>query len=595
MIDFLHPWALLGLAAASIPVLLHLLARREPPTVVFPAVRYLIATTQEHLRRLKLQNLLLLLVRTALIIALVLAAAGPTMPRAGLPTHAPSALVLIVDNSPSSGAVVAGTSRLARLQEAGRSVLARATSADAIWLMTADGVPQRGDPAALRRQLDALPVSPNRLDLGVALDLAIEVLAADSRPGEVALLTDLQASAVSPAEVSVPLVVGRPDDTPPRNTGIGSIETGPQPWSTDGGRITLSFVGDSGPPIPVTARLGTRPARQVLLPTKGSAVFPVMAGPPGWWTVTADLDPDELRIDDRRLAVIRVAPVARVNWDSASRYVAAACEVLETNRRIARGNEVAIGRLTNRSSIITPPNDPAEVGALNRALAARGIGWSFGELLTTPVTADSGTVAGRFRILRHYRLRASGSGRTGVLVTAGGTPWLARSGNIVLVGSRLDPDWTDLPVSAGFMPFMDALLNRLARGEVALPNGVPGDPVQLPDFVTGVRQGEREWRVEGGGFFRPQDPGVYYLTAGDDTVGAVSANIDPRESLLTRASDTRVRTLWRGARPVALDKAGAAAFSSAARGDLRGPLLWLALLLGLTEMFLASAARRREE
>ena len=84
MIGFLHPWVLAGLAAAGIPILLHLLARREPPTVVFPAVRYLITTTQEHQRRLKLQNLLLLLLRTLLIVALVLAAAGPTMPRRGV-------------------------------------------------------------------------------------------------------------------------------------------------------------------------------------------------------------------------------------------------------------------------------------------------------------------------------------------------------------------------------------------------------------------------------------------------------------------------------------------------------------------------------
>ena len=38
------------------------------------------------------------------------------------------------------------------------------------------------------------------------------------------------------------------------------------------------------------------------------------------------------------MAVVRVAPVARVNWDSASRFVAAACEVLAANRRIGRGN-----------------------------------------------------------------------------------------------------------------------------------------------------------------------------------------------------------------------------------------------------------------
>ena len=102
MIGFLHPWALVGLLAAGIPILLHLLARSEPPTVVFPAVRYLITTTQEHQRRLKLQHLLLLAVRTLLIVALVLAAAGPTLPLRGVPGHAPSALVLVVDNSPSS-------------------------------------------------------------------------------------------------------------------------------------------------------------------------------------------------------------------------------------------------------------------------------------------------------------------------------------------------------------------------------------------------------------------------------------------------------------------------------------------------------------
>jgi Aerotolerance regulator N-terminal/von Willebrand factor type A domain len=594
MIEFLHPWALAGLAGAAIPLLLHLLARREPPTVVFPAVRYLIATTQEHLRRLKLQNLLLLLVRTALVLVLVLAAAGPTVARGGLPSHAASALILIVDNSPSSGAVVAGPSRLARLQEAGRSVLSRATPDDALWLMTAEGVPRRGDPTSLRRQLDALAISPSRLDLGTALRLAEEVLATESRPGEVVLLSDLQASAVSPADVTVPLVVGRPGDQPAWNAGIGDLETGPQPWSIGGGRITVSLVGDSGAPVPVTARLGDRPARQVLAITGGSAVFPPLAAPAGWWTVTTELDPDELRFDDRRVGAVRIAPVARVNWDSASRYIIAACEVLEANRRIARGNDVTIGRLARGSSIVMPPDDPAGIGALNRALAARGVSWTYGEPVTAPAATDSGVGIGRVRVLRRYDLRPAGSGRTGVLMTVGGAPWLARSGNVVLIGSRLDPEWTDLPVSAGFMPFMDALLNRVSRGEVVIAGGMPADPVQLPDLVTGVRQGEREWRVEGGGLFVPREIGVYYLMAGDDTVGALSSNLDPRESRLARASDTRVKTLWRGARIVAITEAGAAAFSEGARGDLRGPLLWLALLLGLTEVTLASAMQRKE-
>jgi hypothetical protein len=314
----------------------------------------------------------------------------------------------------------------------------------------------------------------------------------------------------------------------------------------------------------------------------------------GWWTLTAELDPDEFRVDDRRVAAVRVAPVARVSWDSTSRYIAAACDVLATNRRILRGSGVTLGRLGRGPSVVQPPDDPAELGALNRALAARGVGWTYGSLSIQPELSDSGAVVGRQRVSRRYALQSTGSGRTGVLATVNGTPWMARGGDVVLLGSRLEPAWTDLPVSAGFMPFMDLLLNRLARGEAALDQGAPGDPVPLPDLVTEVRQGKREWRVEGGGLFQPPEAGVYFLQAGRDTVGAISVNPDPRESRLARASDSEARNLWKGARIVSLARAGEVAFSSGSRGDLRGPLLWTALLVGILEVGLASGWRRRE-
>ena len=390
----------------------------------------------------------------------------------------------------------------------------------------------------------------------------------------------------------VPLIVGRPDDQTVANVGIGRLETRAAAlvhrWGPNH-RLARRRFG--------ARRVRERPARRAS-GTAGTRIrrdggLPPITAPAGWWSATAELDPDEFRLDDRRLGAVRVAPVARVNWDSASRYVAAACEVLESNHRIVRGNEVTVGGLARGGSIVMPPADPAGIGALNRALAARGVTWSFGAPVASPAATDSGSLTGRFRVGRRYALESSGSGRTGVLATVGGAPWLARSGNVLLIGSRLDPEWTDLPVSAGFMPFMDALLNRLARGEVAISEGTPGDPVALPDLVTSVRQGEREWKVEGGGLFRPHDVGIYFLVAGDDTIGAVSANLDPRESRLGRATDAQVRQLWKGARIMPVDRAGSAAFSAGVRGDLRGPLLWLALALGLTEMVLASAVRRR--
>ena len=89
------------------------------------------------------------------------------------------------------------------------------------------------------------------------------------------------------------------------------------------------------------------------------------------------------------------------------------------------------------------------------------------------------------------------------------------------------------------------------------------------------------------------EPGVYYLVAGRDTVGAISVNPDARESRLARASDVQARQLWKGARVVPLPEASEVAFSSSSRGDLRGPLLWTALAVGMIEVGLASAWRRR--
>jgi hypothetical protein len=371
------------------------------------------------------------------------------------------------------------------------------------------------------------------------------------------------------------------------------MDPGAQPWPSEGGRITIALVGDSGTSVPVSARLGDRPARQTLGQVGGGTSLSIPGAASGWWTLSAELDADELRMDNRRLAAIRVAPVARVNWDSTGSYAAAGCEVLAASRRISRGQEVTLGKLSRGTSIVEPPADPAQIGAVNRALAARGVAWSYGELSLQPGMTDSGPVIGRERVQRRYVLRSTESGRTGVLATVAGTPWLVRSGDVVVVGSRLEPDWTELPVSPGFMPFMDVLLNRLARGQLALETGGPGDPVTVPDRVSAIRQGNQEWRVEGGGVFRPASAGVYFLEAGADTVGAISVNPDPRESRLSRASDAQVRQLWRGARVVDLDRVGNAAFSSAAQGDLRGPVLWTALLVGLMEVGLASGWRRR--
>ncbi len=592
MSGFLNPLWLWALPAAALPLILHLVARRQPPTVAFPAVRYLQQVTRDHQRRLKLQHWLLLLVRTLLVLALVLAAAGPTIDRDGLASHAPAAMVVILDNSPSSGAISAGTPVFDRLRAAARMVLDKATSEDAVWLITSDGLARRAPVEVLRAAVDSLTPSELRLDLGMALAQARDLLANAERPAEVVVLSDLQRTALSAVSAPVPVLVGMPDLVPPPNLGVAALDPGPQPWSPGENRVRVRLAGDSSRAAPLVVQLGARSGRPQLASAGTTAEAFLAAASAGWWPLTAEVDPDEFRADDRRRTLVRVLPVAQAQWDPTDLYLSAAAATLLEGGRLQQGSQVTLGWLGPAASVVAPPQDLAAVGSLNRALERRGIPWRFAGPVLQPQMSDSGSLIPPVRVFRRLRLTYVGGAPRGIAATVGGEPWIVHAGDVVLLGSRFEPAWTDLPTSAGFVPLVDALANRLVRGEQALLSGFPGAPVRLPDDVDQVTDTLRAWRVEGGASWRPPATGIYLLRSGTDTLGAVAINLDPRESELSTASRADVEALWPGVRQVPLARIGDAAFSAGAQGHLRGPLLWLALLLGLVEVALASARRR---
>src|SRR6478609_6356837 len=343
VIAFLHPWWLAALVTAAVPIILHLRQQREPPTVPFPAVRYLLDATRQHQQRLRLRHWLLLLLRTLLIIALVLAAAGPTAPVGGVSSHPPTALVVLLDNSLSSGVVAGGTPRLDLLKRAARDILDHATPSDALWLITADGIPRRGGPHELGAVVDTLSALGVRLDLGEAIGIGAELVRGQRLPGGIAVVTDLQATAVTPAAPGAPVVVVAVTEPTVADVGVSALQLGAQPWGVEGSRVTIEVAGDPGRRVPVRVRLGDRPARQALVAAGAPATVALPGVHPGWYEVTAELDADELRSDDQRAGGVRVAPVAGASWRDAGRYIAAALETLRDNGRVRDGDEVTVG------------------------------------------------------------------------------------------------------------------------------------------------------------------------------------------------------------------------------------------------------------
>lgn len=590
---FTAPWVLAGLALAALPVLLHLVQRRDPPERAFPAVRYLEDATRDHRRQLRLRHLLLLALRTLLIVALVLAGAGAFL-RGAMPLgrHAPAALVLVVDHSASTGAVRGGESALLGIRRAADAVLAAATPADRLWLLTAGAVPRAGTAAELRAAVAALEVVGAPMDLGEAVAVARDLLAGTDRPGEVVVVTDAQDAAVTPTRGTGPLTVLRPGDAPPPNRGLAALDAGVQPWGGDGGRITAALLGATPDPVPAVLAVDGRSVRELLLAGGAPVGLPVPALGPGWHEVRLALAPDEFRRDDTARVAVRVAPPAPVTWVRGDRWLDAALDVLAADGRIRAGTGVTLGTLGRGPSIVVPPADPALLPALNRALADRGVRWRYASIRTDAGMLDSGAVLPiRAAVARRVVLEPTTAGAGEVLVSADGAPWAVRDAEVVLLGSRLDPAWSELPLTAGFVPLLDHLLTRTLGGNLFLAAAVPGSPVTLPGQVTAVTTSGAVTAVEGGAPWRPATAGIHYLLRGQDTVGAVTAALPEAESVLAPLPDADLRTRWPGAVVRDWDAAGEAAFSQAGRGDLRPLLLLLALACVIGESWLAGRGR----
>ena len=79
MITFVNLSLLAGTALIAVPIVLHLIMRRKPKLLEFPALRFIQQRADMNRRRLKLRHLLLLLLRAAAIALLAFALARPSV------------------------------------------------------------------------------------------------------------------------------------------------------------------------------------------------------------------------------------------------------------------------------------------------------------------------------------------------------------------------------------------------------------------------------------------------------------------------------------------------------------------------------------
>ncbi|MHC4718201.1 MAG: BatA domain-containing protein, partial [Planctomycetota bacterium] len=217
---FLNPILLIGLAAAAIPIIIHILNRRRAHVVDWAAMRFLEDSLTSRSRRILIEELILMVVRCALLALLAFALARPFV-QTGRLLGGDSAdaqdIAVVLDGSLSMTLESEGASMFDRGVAEARQVLGACREHDAVSVLVAGAAveavipkplsdreaigrrlrsaPARGADESAGEDVNGLTPTGGTLDVPGALTEAIRSLAAGGNPAKkIVLITDGQSA-----------------------------------------------------------------------------------------------------------------------------------------------------------------------------------------------------------------------------------------------------------------------------------------------------------------------------------------------------------------------------------------------------------------
>lgn len=625
----LSPLFLVAALTVGVPIYLHLFHRHETRRQSFPALRYLERTEREHARQIRLRQLILLLMRVTVLVLLVGSGARLFFNGRGS-AHPATAVVIVIDNSMSSGLVVGEVRVLDRLKELARQTLEGASDEDLFWVIRA------GEPwlpalpasaAQAREAVDAIEASDAAGDLTASLERAAELLrTAELERREIHLLSDLQRTAFQPAQEApagtLPVVAWVSSTSSTPNHALSGALVGGGLPPLEGQRtavvVTALETGDTTRlPLRVLVNERIRGAATVPQGSATSVVLPPTAA--GWVRGYADTDPDALRADDRRYFAYRSrrAPLLASTRD-AGMFISEAVTVLASANRVVRSSAATAELLISAggdnldqlgatgAALIVPAADPTLLPALNRRLADAGIPWRYevralsggAELQgrTLPAPLEGVRVEAWYRMT----LASAPTTPTRTLAEVNTDPWAVEGTSAfgrryLLLASSLDAPSTTLPVSTGMLRFIDWAASAWA-GRAGLEGELlAGAHLPAPLGATKVRfpSGE-DYEIDGTRTVRGTGKaGFYTFLASDTTVSVVALNTPVNESGLARVSEDDLPALI-GSGVVSVEREedwARTVFRTRQGPELWWPLLLAAALLMAIEALLAAAGR----
>jgi hypothetical protein len=181
---FLNPLLLFGLAAVSVPIIIHLLNRRKFQKVVWAAMRFIQTSVEKNQKRMRIEDMILLALRCLLLALLALALARPAFKDSGADFLGQSKVtaVLILDNSASMGMSDGTATRFEKAKKAAEQSLETMPSGSATAVLLASDIANGVIPEPTfdlnlaRKAIREAPLTDRASDLLPSVQRALDTL-----------------------------------------------------------------------------------------------------------------------------------------------------------------------------------------------------------------------------------------------------------------------------------------------------------------------------------------------------------------------------------------------------------------------------------
>lgn len=565
----LAPAFLAGLLAIALPLWLHRLSATNPNRQSFSSLMFLEAGEPRRVLAKKLQYLLLLALRIALLVLLALAFAQPAWfrPPAAAATEDSRLHLIVMDASAS----MSHADRWSRAERAAEDIIDDLGAEDRAQVIAAGRVAEivtsvTEDRAALRSGLGTIEPTAFRVDYGQLMRGLDGVLRAADMPVVLHFVTDAQQTAMPTrfAELAprraATLSIHDISDEDDANWALESFG-----GSALTGELEASVRSFAREPAEKTLRLESNGSvvdeQTVTVPAGGRSEvqFAALELGPGANRVSVTLQPgDELAADDSRfIAMKRPEPRSVLivsgggTRERDNLFVSAALETLSTLALQPSSIPVAAlpeQTLADYSFVVV--TDAGVLGASDTALLQNyadaggavllGFGPRASALNMVPITGQMVQPGGLGASMRsgdyvsigdvdvsHPALRGVDELRSGkffryvgidttaddsvLLELDSGAPLLIErrvgAGRVMLYTSTLNREWNDLPVQPVFVPFIAGIANHLLGGAGFSSEAELGTTLAV-----------RAMGMQGGQIFDPQGDKALGLGGGNDDV-----------------------------------------------------------------------------